>query len=176
MPSYHFFTVWTLEASPEEVYQILEQPEDLPRWWGSVYLSVRIAHPGRPGGLGKVAELHTKGWLPYTLKWAFEVTQTDYPYGFSLQARGDFLGTGIWRFTRMSGGRCEVSYDWQIEAQKPLIRRLTWLLRPVFAWNHRWAMRQGEQGLAAELLRRRTPSGVSSPETPFPADQAPALP
>jgi len=49
-----------------------------------------------------------------------------------------------------------ITYEWQVGASKPLLRRLTWLLRPVFAANHRWAMARGEESLRLELRRRVT--------------------
>jgi hypothetical protein len=47
-----------------------------------------------------------------------------------------------------------VTYDWQLRAEKPLLRWLSFLLRPVFDANHRWAMARGEESLRLELLRR----------------------
>jgi len=47
-----------------------------------------------------------------------------------------------------------VEFDWKLTADKPLIRYLSFLFKPIFSANHRWAMAQGEKGLAAELARR----------------------
>jgi hypothetical protein len=41
-----------------------------------------------------------------------------------------------------------------VEVRKPIVRRLTPVLRPVFAWNHRWAMERGEAWIVA-LARSR---------------------
>jgi len=41
-----------------------------------------------------------------------------------------------------------------VEVRKPSVRRLTPVLRPVFAWNHRWAMERGEAWIVA-LARSR---------------------
>jgi hypothetical protein len=48
-----------------------------------------------------------------------------------------------------------ITYNWRVSAIKPLLRWLSWLLRPVFAANHRWAMARGEESLRPELRRRR---------------------
>jgi hypothetical protein len=48
----------------------------------------------------------------------------------------------------------DVTYDWQLRGEKPLLRRLSFLLRPVFTANHRWAMARGEESLRLELERR----------------------
>ena len=52
----------------------------------------------------------------------------------------------------------DVEYVWTIAAQKPLLRYLSFLLRPVLAANHRWAMARGEESLRLELDRRRAKS------------------
>ena len=40
-------------------------------------------------------------------------------------------------------------------ALKPVIRGLSWLLKPIFVANHRWVMRRGRESLEIELQRRR---------------------
>ncbi|MBS1703591.1 MAG: SRPBCC family protein [Armatimonadetes bacterium] len=151
---YHFVTRWRFEATREEIYEILGDPPGLPRWWSEVYLKVEEVQPGDEDGLGRVIALHTKGWLPYTLKWQFRVTHAARPSGFSLVATGDFVGTGEWTFIQ-DGDEVEVVYDWRIRAEKPFIRRLSWLLKPVFSANHHWAMNKGEAALRRELVRIR---------------------
>ena len=158
MSEYHFITRWRMEATCEEVYRILEDVDSLSRWWPSVYLDVQVLKAGAPGGVGKLVELHTKGWLPYTLRWKFRVTETRFPNGFSLIAFGDFDGTGVWTFQPAGEGHCEVVYDWKIRAEKPLLRALTPLLRPLFSANHHWAMRMGERSLRLELQRQSAAS------------------
>lgn len=154
--SYHFITRWTVKASCAEVYNILKEADDLPRWWPSVYLDVKTLERGDADGLGKLVSLHTKGWLPYTLRWQFRVTEV-HPQdhsGFSLEAMGDFVGRGVWTFTQ-TGENCAIVYDWRIEAEKPLLKYLSFLLKPVFSANHEWAMRKGLESLERELRRKR---------------------
>ena len=62
---YHFVTHWRVLGTADEVSEILERAEDLPRWWPSVYLDVKEIEPGDAGGIGKIVSLYTKGWLPY---------------------------------------------------------------------------------------------------------------
>ena len=150
---YHFVTGWRVESTVEEVSNVLGEPAELPRWWPSVYLAAREIEHGSENGIGRVVELHTKGRLPYTLHWFFRVTESRRPFGFSLQAWGDFDGTGIWTFAQ-EGRFVNITYDWRIRAEKPLLRYLSFLLKPVFSANHRWAMARGEESLRAELGRR----------------------
>lgn len=154
MPSneYHFITHWRVEGAINEVADILKAADELPRWWPSVYLSVKVLEPGDKDGIGKIVGLHTKGWLPYTLRWQFRVTESHYPRGFSLEAWGDFNGRGIWTLEQ-DGQFVNVTYDWKIRADKPLLRSLSFLLKPIFSANHRWAMARGEESLKLELAR-----------------------
>lgn len=168
MSNYHFITRWNLPTTCEEVYRTLEEAEDLARWWPSVYLDVKQVEKGQPGGVGKVIELYTKGWLPYTLRWKFRVTETDFPNGYALEAIGDFKGRGVWTFRQTDANNCEVVYDWQISAEKPLLKLLTPLLRPLFSFNHLWAMRKGEESLRLELQRRHTKSEEEKSNIPAP--------
>ena len=74
-----------------------------------------------------------------------------------LEAWGDFHGRGIWTLEEV-GPVANVTYDWKIRADKPLLRYLSFLLKPIFATNHRWAMAKGEKSLKLELARRRAPA------------------
>ncbi len=158
---YHFTTTWQVPATREEVTAILGDAVGLARWWPSVYLQVREVTPGDAQGLGKVVELWTKGFLPYTLRWTFEVTRSDPPHGFRLDARGDFVGIGIWTLTPVRaagdarGALTTVTYDWTVIAEKGVLKRFSRVMKPVFSANHHWAMRRGEESLRLELARRK---------------------
>lgn len=63
---YRFITRWRLRATAEEVYAILGQPLEYPRWWPSVYLTVRELPKGEASGRRREVRLHTKGWCANT--------------------------------------------------------------------------------------------------------------
>jgi hypothetical protein len=173
---YHFITTWRIPGTVEEVGQIIADASGLTRWWPSVYLEVRELDPGDARGLGKVIDLYTKGWLPYTLRWRFRVTEIN-PTSFRLDAWGDFVGRGIWSFEQ-DGADALVIYDWKIRADKPLLRRFSFLFKPIFAANHEWAMRQGERSLYLELARRHATTDAeraSIPPPPGPTTATPLL-
>ena len=69
-------TVWRVAGTVHEVMAVLGDAESLPRWWPSVYLSVVPVKDAAPDGTGLVVDLHTKGWLPYTLRWALTITES----------------------------------------------------------------------------------------------------
>jgi hypothetical protein len=167
VPQYSFLTHWRVRGTTEEVADILGDAVGLKQWWPSVYLDVTELEPGdAKTHVGRVIDLYTKGWLPYTLKWRFVVTESNPPHGFKLTAMGDFAGTGVWTFEQ-DGEFVDITYDWRITARKPLLRYGSFIFRPIFAANHRWAMARGLESLELELRRRRA-TGEARAAVPAP--------
>jgi len=164
--SYHFITKWRVESTIQEVSEIIGNASDLVRWWPSVYLGIKVIEPGDEQGIGKVVSLYTKGWLPYTLRWSFRVTEVRSD-GFTLVAWGDFEGRGIWIFEQ-DGLWVNIIYDWKIKAEKPLLRYLSFIMKPIFSVNHRWAMAKGEESLKLEIARRRAMNADELARVPAP--------
>jgi hypothetical protein len=171
---YEFVTEWRVPGTVDEVKDVLGDTDAsaVVRWWPSVYLTVVEVEEGDERGLGRVLDLHTKGWLPYTLRWTLHVTEPLTDLGYALEATGDLEGTGRWTF-RQDGPEVVIVYDWRIHATKPLLRRLGWLLRPAFSANHHWAMKRGEESLRLEMRRRR--HGGENPDTSIPPPPPPTF-
>ena len=150
---YQFVTYWHVPGTVAQVTEVLRDGPGLARWWPSVYLDVKLVEPGEPNGIGTVMDMFTKGWLPYTLRWRLRIYEV-HPNGFSLEATGDLVGRGIWTMIQ-DGAEVLIIYDWKIRAEKPLLGRLSFVVKPVLEANHRWAMAKGEQSLKLELARRR---------------------
>jgi len=164
---YHFITTWCVKATLPEINDILGNAPDLPRWWPAVYLEVKELEQGDERGVGKVIDLYTKGWLPYTLRWQFRVIDSRYPYGFALEAWGDFVGRGVWTF-EPDGDHVTITYDWNIRADKPLLRTFSLIMKPIFSANHRWAMQKGLESLQLELVRRHAHTPEELAHLPLP--------
>lgn len=156
---YRFVTRWRVESTIQDISSILGDASDLARWWPSVYIEVGVLEPGDARGVGKVVALYTKGWLPYTLRWTFRVTAENAPHGFTLEAFGDFVGRGVWTLVQ-DGAMVDITYDWSIRADQPILKYLSFLMKPLFSANHHWAMARGLESLTLELARRqaRTPA------------------
>lgn len=165
--TYHFTTHWRVESTVEETSEVIGNGPDLVRWWPSVYLEVKELEHGDENGLGKVVDLYTKGWLPYTLRWRFRVTENRHPHGFTLEASGDFVGRGVWTFVQ-DGQWVNITYDWSVLADKPLLRYLSFIMKPLFSANHRWAMAKGEESLRLELARRHAHTPEERARIPAP--------
>ncbi len=165
--AYEFVSVWRVEATCGEVADILGDAAALARWWPSVYLDVQELDPPDARGLGRRVRVVTKGWLPYTLRWESVITESRYPNGFTIAAAGDFNGRGVWTFEQ-DGPFVEMTYDWRLEVEKPFVKQMSFLLKPAFEANHRWAMAQGEASLKLELARRRATSDAARAAVPPP--------
>lgn len=174
MPSntYEFVTRWRVRATVQEVSDILADAEDLVRWWPSVYLAVRELEPGGARGIGKVVGVDAKGWLPFTLHWTFRVVEIRNPDGLSLAASGDLEGTGVWTLEQ-DGEWVDAVYEWRVKGNKPLLRYLSFMVKPLFSANHHWAMAMGEESLKLELLRRRAKTPEERVLLPYPPPPTP---
>ena len=161
--SYYFITRWRVKASAEEVFAIISEPLEFPRWWPAVYLEAQDLGDRR-------VRFHTRGWLPYTLWFETAVIDSIRPHRLVIRSTGDFEGRGIWSIVQ-NGKYCDITFDWKLMAEKPLLAALSFALRPVFEANHRWAMARGEESLLLELARSRarTPAELSALPAPDPA-------
>ena len=178
---YHFITTWRIAATPTEITSVLGDAAKLAEWWPSVYLEVRVVEEGDARGVGKVVDLWTKGFLPYTLRWRFTVTESDPPHGFRLEATGDFVGRGVWTLTPATdedapgGPSTLVTYDWLVIAEKGILKTFSAVMKPIFSANHHWAMARGEESLRLELGRRHA-AGDPTLLAAIPAAPAPTFP
>ncbi len=173
---YHFITDWRVRCTPAEAYDLISHPLEYSRWWPAVYLRVEELEPGDESGIGRRVRFHTKGWLPYTLLWESCAVRAERPNLLTIRATGDFDGRGIWHFAG-DGDFTNITFDWRLSADKPLLRYLSPALKPAFSANHRWAMKQGEKSLELELARRRarTPEELSQVPPPPQATKSTGL-
>lgn len=155
--AFHIVTTWHVSGELAEVAAILTDAESLPIWWPDVYISTQIIAPGDTDNIGRQVACLSKGRLPYRMNWIATLVESQLPHSWTIAASGDLDGFGVWTL-RQNGPTVEAVYDWKIQAEKPVLRLLSPLLAPVFAWNHRWAMAKGEAGLRREILRRRSQS------------------
>jgi uncharacterized protein YndB with AHSA1/START domain len=155
---YEFLTEWRVRAPIQLVYDILREGKEYPRWWPDVYLGAQSEPSGRADHVGDRVHLLTKGWLPYRLRWTATSERFDPPREIEISASGDFDGRGVWRLDEQ-GDETHVTFDWRLRADKPLLRLLSPVFKPLFKWNHRWAMNKGRVRLGEEVARRLAERG-----------------
>jgi uncharacterized protein YndB with AHSA1/START domain len=155
---YVFVDEWDVSAPPEAAFDALADSRTYPEWWRPVYLEVEADGPPRIGG---EAHHRFKGRLPYVLELEAKLTSLDRPSRFEVEVDGDLRGHGTWTFTPLESGGTHLRWDWIVHADRPLLRYLTPILRPLFRWNHNWAVARAREGLEPYLAVN---GGSESPE------------
>lgn len=153
---YYMPTTWRVKGDVQEIYEICGNFLDYQRWWPSVYLNIAVAGVDEETG-NEIYALLSRGRLPYKLRWNSCKTHEDPPHTISLKATGDLAGRGTWSFEQ-DGEYVNVRFDWYVNAEKPLLKYLSPIMKPIFRSNHYWAMGQGLDSLVKELERRRQQS------------------
>lgn len=147
---YDFVTQWKIPAPLERVWAELMVPENWPCWWRGVQ-NVELLQSGTDEvGTGAVRRYTWRSRLPYRLSFDMTTTRIQPQTLIEGTATGDLAGRGIWQLEQ-SNGITHVRYDWHVVANKWWMRRVSWLARPLFEWNHDVVMDWGRQGLIRRL-------------------------
>ena len=151
---YVFVDEWDAAAPIEAVFDTLADGRTYPEWWRPVYIAVEA---DGPAAVGQVSRQHFKGRLPYHLHTTSRIVELDPPTRLAADVAGDLRGRGVWTLTP-NGSGTHVRFDWRVAADRPLLRVLTPVLRPLFRWNHNWAIARARDGLASYARRHRVGS------------------
>jgi len=153
---YVFIDEWDVVAPQGAVFEALADARTYPDWWRPVYLTVST---DGPPAVGRVSQQEFKGRLPYHLKTRSEIVRLEPPREFEVNVVGDLSGRGVWTLTPNERG-VHIRFDWRVLADRPLLRYLTPVLRPLFRWNHDWSIQRAIEGL--EPFARRLGRGGSA--------------
>lgn len=159
MASYRFVDTWHVPAPAGRVYALLSRPSEYPGWWQDAFLE-GDGDPG-PAAPGKRARLLTRGRLPYRLRWELTCVEAVEPTRLVSRITGDFVGTGTWTIEPVADAT-RATLVWEVAVHKPVVRLLTPVLRPLFAWNHRWAMARGLERITALVAMPSAPELVEA--------------
>ena len=154
---YLFVDEWDVAAPPEAVFGALADGRTYPEWWRPVYLGIEA---DGPPAVGAESRQHFKGRLPYHLRTRSVITRCEAPRVLEVEVDGDLRGHGTWTLAPALGGT-HVRFDWRVHADRRLLRVLTPVLRPLFRWNHNWAIARAMDGLEPYAQRQ---AGVQASE------------
>ena len=144
MNEYVFVDEWDVDAPREAVFDVLADPMTYPAWWQPVYLEATRE--------GDVTHHLFRGRLPYRLRVRSQVVRRERPVELEAKVEGDLTGRGVWTLTPKDG-LAHVRFDWRVSADRPFLRVLTPVLRPLFRWNHNWAIKRAQLGLEPYVRR-----------------------
>jgi uncharacterized protein YndB with AHSA1/START domain len=140
---YVFVDEWDVDAPQEAIFDALADATTYTQWWTPTYRESRAEGPLT---VGVRSHQRFRAALPYTLKTTSTLVAMDRPHGFTVDVDGDLRGRGVWSLEPRDGV-VHVRFDWRVFADRPLLRVLTPVLRPLFRWNHRVAIEAAMRGL-----------------------------
>ncbi|MGA9103437.1 hypothetical protein [Aeromicrobium sp.] len=152
---YSFSSRWHIDAPHERVWTTFEDllsSDDPFVWWPGMAST-------RDGG----GDIHVDAGSPmgYTLRFRLhDLVQTP-KERVELQADGDLLGSADLRLSPADATSSTIDVSWHVDVTQPWMRRMRFVLRPVFVLAHDAVMRAGERGLNAWL--REQAAGDSDP-------------
>ena len=159
MSDYTFLTQWHFDAPLADVWDLLYHPVNWPGWWKAVVAVEEVAS-GDARGIGSIKRFTWRGALPYKLTFNMETTELKHHRIIAGKASGELEGTGRWTLAEAEDGT-QVTYVWQVNANKAWMRWLAPVARPAFRWNHDLVMRWGEEGMRRQLrFNKLTNTGV----------------
>jgi hypothetical protein len=164
---YTFLDKWRVKGTVSEVDAIMSDAPGFANWWPAFVLSGKLLTQGDEKGVGAVYDWQLKGWLPYIVRFKTRVIASQTPHGYSIEAFGDLNGKGIWSFVQ-DGEWVTITYDWRVNADRPLLRYGSFIAKPLLTSNHRWAMIKGEESLRLEVLRRHATTAEERQRIPPP--------
>jgi hypothetical protein len=154
MPAgYRFLDHWVVPYPIQTVYAAVGEPLRYPSWWSDVF--VEATGDAGPPAPGKQVAVVARGFLPYKLRFTLETIEVEEPTRIKSLLRGDFEGSGEWHL-REEDGATIAELDWRPVVNKPLVKTLTPVLRPLFRSNHNWTMKRGEERILAYLAETST--------------------
>ena len=149
---YRFSESWLIPAPRDEVWQVLSRAELLPQWWQGVYLEATPLGDYPEPRVGNRFRARARGFLPYRLHFVLETAVLNRPEQVAIKLTGDL--TGIWSATLTDVPEgTHVALEQETSADKLMLRLLSPVLKPLFAWNHRWTTPRGQAGLTAYLAK-----------------------
>jgi hypothetical protein len=151
---FRFEESWEIPgASVDDVYDVLAHGELLPLWWKGVYLGAEKLTNSDEPKVGERVRARARGFLPYELNFIVEAVQLEPGRRVIVKTIGDFDGRWSASLSPRDGG-VHVDIVWEVTVLRPILRLLAPLLRPAFAWNHRWTTPRGEKRLREYLVER----------------------
>jgi hypothetical protein len=153
---YDFIDVWTVPASIELAWRMVDDVAGWPAWWPDYRFAEIVSDVTH--GPGTRWHVKVKSDLPYTVDFEFEVLVHHPPNYVKTRVHGFFEGEIDWRLEPMSQDQTKLTLHEQTETKWALIN-LTAKVggRRLLMRNHESAMRRGEAGMKQAIARGYAP-------------------
>ena len=144
---YEFDSRWLIGRSRESLWDALEAllaSDDPMPWWPAVQVTKYDGHS---------LDLRASSRFGYSLTFRLSDLETERPTRLTFASSGELRGAGTVTFKKLGPQRSAMDIAWRVSTGKPWMRRMAWLLRPVFVLGHHLVMHQGEKHLNAWLRK-----------------------
>jgi hypothetical protein len=152
---YHFEDHWEVPFPIDDVWEVLSRATDFPVWWHGVYLSAESLDEADGPRVGARVAAVARGWLPYKLRFTIETTKLEKPRLIAFKASGDFETEESQWILKPHGKNTQVTLDWNPIVEKPVVKLLSPVLKPLFRWNHNWTMVRGQRQIVEHMSKLR---------------------
>lgn len=146
--SYCFISTWKFKCPIEPLWNTIYDFENWPSWWEGVQEAVVIDKG--VNGTGTKVQYKWTTMFSQVLTLQINIRHIDPYHLLEGTVNGDVEGIGLWKFTEAQEITTIVG-SWDINTNKKWINTLSPLLKPLFSWHNRRAMRMGAKGLARKL-------------------------
>lgn len=151
MKIFNFVTEWFFQAPIEKVWEQIADVKSYPTKWPT-WKSAVLRGSECELQLGSVVDYVGRGPVPYSARFAFEITAFQPPTLMAYESSGDLVGQGRWVLQPHDSGTLVASY-WDVGTSIVFFDFLARLpfVRPIMRKHHDYVMAQGYRGFKAEL-------------------------
>jgi len=146
---YQFITRWQIKAPVEDVWDAIYDSLEWPQWWKGV-VAVTEHAKGDESGINGIRDYTWRSVLPYQLTFRSRLVEIELYKKMRGIAFGELEGEGTWHFYEKDG-ITYIQYDWTVFTNKAWMNALSFMLKPLFRYNHNVVMKWGAVGLANKL-------------------------
>ena len=134
-----------------DVWNVVKDSMQWFTWWKGM-LSVTEIEAGDETGLHNKRKYTCRSLIPYKLCFTLHVVKVIEEKFIGGLADGALTGSGDMHFSYDAATNCTtVICKWHVGTTVKWMNAFSFMLKPVFAYNHNYLMRQGAKGLAKKL-------------------------
>jgi hypothetical protein len=146
---YVFLSTWWLAAPQAAIFDALRDLWSYPTWWPQFIAARQLDED--------TGEFALRSSLPLTLRFTLCRDVEDPRAGLlRATASGDICGTVQWQLHDVDGDRVRADFEQRVTLEYRPARWIDPIARPLLTWNHRQAMRSGQDGLRNYLSTRHS--------------------
>lgn len=142
-------TTFEVGAPPEDVFDLVVEPEPWLDHWGDV-VEVDRRRPAGPDGTGSSVAGSVRAPWGYRIGGRIDVVSAERPERVEMEVTGTIRGSGLWHLRPTTDGTA-VRFTWTVWPVATWLRVLTLVARPPLEAAHATVVRHAVHAAAAHL-------------------------